>query len=187
MRKNNVIVLVSGGIDSTACIHYYLQQGFSPKGLFIDYGQVVKETEYESAKKIADYYQIDLDIIKIDMSNKFGSGEIKGRNALFVIAALMKYTGFEGIVSLGIHSGSSYYDTSEQFVADMNFILARYTDGTIQINSPFLKWQKPMIYEYCKRNNIPLHLTYSCEQGINQPCGICNSCLDRKALDASEK
>jgi 7-cyano-7-deazaguanine synthase len=186
-KGDKAIILLSGGIDSAACVHYYLNQNFSIKGLFIDYGQIVKKIEYKSAEKIANHYQIGLDIVKVDIANKFGQGEIKGRNALFVIIALMKYTGFSGIISLGIHVGSNFYDTSEQFMADMNSLLARYTDGTIQINAPFLKWQKPMIYEFCKANNVPIHLTYSCEQGVKKPCGVCNSCLDRKVLNASKK
>ncbi len=182
--KYPVIVLLSGGIDSTACVHYYLQNDFLPMGLFIDYGQLVRKKEYESAKKIAGYYRIKLDMIKISTSNKFGAGEIKGRNALFVIAALMKYKDLPSIIALGIHSGTQYFDATEQFVGNMNSLLSGYTNGTVRLDAPFLRWQKSMIYEYCKNNAVPIHLTYSCEQGVRKPCGVCNSCLDRKALGA---
>ena len=41
----NVIVLLSGGIDSTACVNYYLSQKLKLLGLFIDYGQYVVKGE----------------------------------------------------------------------------------------------------------------------------------------------
>lgn len=186
-KKSTVIVLLSGGIDSTACVHYYLNNGYPTKGVFIDYGQSARERESECVRNIADYYKISLDLIKADMGIRFGIGEIKGRNAFFVTALLMKYSNFSGIIAIGIHAGAQYYDTSEVFLFDMKRISSQYTDGRIQIDAPFIKWQKPMIYQYCVNNNIPIHLTYSCEKGDSVPCGKCNSCLDRKALDVCQK
>ena len=119
------------------------------------------------------------------MSNRFGQGEIKGRNAFFIITALMKYSTFSGLVALGIHTGIPYYDTTAEFVSDMKTLLDKYSDGSVRIDAPFLYWQKPMIYEYCKKNRVPIKLSYSCELGKNPPCGKCRSCLDRKALNAS--
>lgn len=181
----SVIVLLSGGIDSTACINYYLQEDLSPTALFINYGQAAMKKEYESAKKIATYYNIKLDTIRVDISNRFEKGEIKGRNAFFIIIALMKYIKFSGLISLGIHAGSPYYDTTEEFVCNMKTLMDNYTDGRVRIDIPFLYWQKPMIYEYCKKNKVPTNLTYSCELGKEHPCGECSSCLDRKALNVS--
>ena len=36
-KAHNTVVLLSGGIDSSACVNYYLSQKLKPKGLFIDY------------------------------------------------------------------------------------------------------------------------------------------------------
>lgn len=185
VKKHNVIVLLSGGIDSTACINYYLSQKFKPLGLFIDYGQTVAKKEIESAKKVSKYYKIKLDILKISMDRKFKDGEVKGRNALLLFAALTKYSDFTGIISLGIHAGVSYYDTSEHFISDMQKIFANYSDGQIKLDAPFIKWDKPMIYQYCMDNHVPIELTYSCEKSGKKPCGQCNSCLDRSKLNVS--
>lgn len=183
VNRCNVIVLLSGGIDSSSCIHYYLSQEFKPVGLFIDYGQAVAKRELNSAIQIARYYKIKLDTLKILLGHKFKDGEIKGRNALFMFAALTKYTDFTGIVSLGIHAGVSYYDTTEKFIVDMQKIFTSCSDGKIKIDTPFLKWNKPMIYQYCIDNHVPIKLTYSCEKSGNKPCDSCNSCLDRSKLN----
>ncbi len=181
--KNNAVVLISGGIDSAACVHYYLDQEFHVRGLFIDYGQVAKDYEEIAASSIGLHYGIEIDKASFSIPHHFGVGEIRGRNAFLVLAALLFYPRLRGIISLGIHAGTQYYDCSEFFIKDIKAILDQYTDGVVRIDVPFLEWDKAMIYTYCKENNIPIHLTYSCEAGMNPPCGKCRSCRDRKALD----
>lgn len=180
---DNVIVLLSGGIDSTACVNYYLSQKLKPVGLFIDYGQAVVERELWSARQVSEYYKVKLDTLNILLGHKFYDGEIKGRNALFLLSAVTKYSGFAGIISIGIHAGAPYYDSSEQFIIDIQKIIASYSNGQIKIDAPFLKWDKPTIYQYCIEHHVPIELTYSCEKSGNRPCGSCNSCLDRSKLN----
>ena len=57
LTDKNVLVLLSGGIDST-CIHYYQNLGYNVKGLFIDYGQPAANQE-NIIKKISDILKID--------------------------------------------------------------------------------------------------------------------------------
>lgn len=182
-KQNSVLVLLSGGIDSAACVKYYLNEKFNVASVFVDYGQKAAEREYNGAKKIADFYDIELNLFPLKINKKFSSGEIKGRNAILILSTLMNMPGYQGIISLGIHSGTPYYDCSESFVKNMNDIVEGYTDGMVQLDTPFLKWDKKMIYEYCKDNNVPIELTYSCEKGEKKPCGKCLSCLDRSLLD----
>ena len=156
------LVLFSGGIDSTALIHYYIKQGFNVKGLFVNYGQIARKKELQSANDIALHYGIELDYVQFTTSQTFSQGEITGRNAFLVMATIISRPDFKGILSLGIHSGVPYYDCTESFVKDINKILEGYTDGQVVLDAPFLKWDKKMIYEYCKDNAVPVHLTYSC-------------------------
>lgn len=177
--------MLSGGIDSTACIYYYLSQGFNIKGLFIDYGQSPAKKEKFSAVKIASHYDIKLDIVQFRGFGKYQKGEIKGRNAILVLIPLLLYTKFNGVISMGIHKDTPYYDCSESFVNDIKVIINGYTNGEVTLDAPFLKWNKKMVYDYCKLNKIPIHLTHSCEVGVDKPCGKCLSCKDRKALNVS--
>lgn len=180
--KMKCLILFSGGVDSTVCVHYFLKQGFSVECIFIDYGQIARNKEFESVKNITSYYGIKLNYYKFgtQISNH---GEIIGRNAFLILSAILSYPDFHGILSLGIHSGATYYDCSESFVKDINKILEGYTGGEIILDTPLLRWDKRMIYLYCKDNNIPIHLTYSCENG--NECGTCQSCIDRKGIYAN--
>lgn len=180
----NVLVLLSGGLDSTACIHYYLNQNFKVNAIFIDYGQKAKQKEFNSATLIADHYGVQIDCLKFSSMQDFSEGEIKGRNAFFVLAVLLAYPTNKGLISMGIHSGTPYYDCSELFIKNMNSILDGYTSGQVHLDIPFLKCDKRMIFNYCKDNEVPIELTYSCQNGTDPPCGVCSSCLDRGALDA---
>ena len=185
MRKKEctALILLSGGIDSTACVHYYRDQGFEVKGVFIDYGQKARKNEFKSANKIASHYGIELNRLAFTTSQMFTQGEIKGRNAFLVLGTLLAYPDFRGIIALGIHSGSPYYDCSESFAKKIDEILNGYTDGQVSLDTPFIHWDKKMIFEYCKDNDVPIPLTYSCENGSDPPCGNCLSCRDRRALD----
>lgn len=181
-KDKYVLILLSGGVDSTACISYYNNLNFSIRTVFIDYGQKASIYEKESAVKIASYFGVPIKCILFKSDKTFLQGEIEGRNAFLVLAALLAYPEIIGSIAMGIHSGTPYYDCSESFVKDINQILNGYTDGKVILSAPFLKWDKKLIYDYCTENRLPIHLTYSCEDGTELPCGKCRSCLDRGAL-----
>jgi 7-cyano-7-deazaguanine synthase len=181
---NSIIVLLSGGMDSAACLYYYLSQGYDTRGLHVSYGQPPAPRELQSAQLIAASYEIQLDTLVIEFPWFLKDGEIRGRNALLILSAILFYPNHSGLIAMGIHSGTPYYDCSELFVKDINRILNSYTDGRVVLDSPFLRWNKKMIYQYSRENHVPLHLTYSCENSGDEPCCRCRSCLDRIALDA---
>ena len=179
----HALVLLSGGLDSMACIYYYINQGFDVKASFIDYGQKAEKNEYLSASAISSYFGVSLEKLSFKSLNKFGLGEHKGRNAFLIFAAILSNPGVEGLISMGIHATTNYYDCSELFEKEINRLLCGYFDGTVIFSAPFIKWSKKMIYMYCKENCLPIDLTYSCEEGNDIPCGECCSCLDRRALN----
>jgi len=174
------IVLLSGGIDSTACLKFYLDLSYEVECIFCNYGQPALEPELQAAKAISEIYDVPLHIIDTSSLAIPSSGEICGRNALLVIQALC-FMGFGTYkIILGIHAGSDYTDCSPGFVAKINCLLYLYADGTIFLEAPFIKWDKNGIISYCKEKEVPGHLTYSCETESVPPCGKCLSCLDRK-------
>jgi 7-cyano-7-deazaguanine synthase len=185
MKKQNVVVLLSGGIDSTASIEFYLRQKFNVKALFINYGQIAAKKELVAAKKIANHYKIKLDKVVVRNLMTFSSGEIIGRNAFLLTTALLNFKQKNGIISIGIHDGTTYPDCTKKFIKDMQEIFDIYKNGAIQIGVPFLDFKKIEIWAYSQEHKVPLDLTYSCELGKMQPCGKCLSCKDLEILYAS--
>jgi 7-cyano-7-deazaguanine synthase len=179
---SSVLVLTSGGIDSTACINYYRNLGFNVEGFFVDYGQKARLKESECVEKISAFYKIKYKTLTILKPSKVPSGEIAGRNGFLIMAAMLTEPDFTGILSLGIHAGVPYYDCSKSFANKMSVLVSEYSDGRLKLDFPFITWDKKMIFSYCKDMEVPIHLTYSCENG-DEPCGRCQSCLDRSALN----
>ena len=101
-----VLVLLSGGVDSAACVAFYTQLGHSVSGLFIDYRQPVREQEERSAAAIAEHYRIPFTMTRCTGPERNYVGEIAGRNAFLVFAALMFRPVQGGIIALGIHHGT---------------------------------------------------------------------------------
>ena len=181
------LVLLSGGVDSSACVAFYRKLGYTIEALFVDYGQPARDAERAAASAIANHYSIPLQNVTCEGPPASFSGEIMGRNALLVFVALLYNPTWSGIIALGIHAGTRYYDCQKPFVDDLSRIVTGYSDGRTVLGTPFQAWSKAAIWNFCLETNVPLHLTWSCEVSPTRPCGTCLSCRDREALHARSK
>jgi len=182
--EKSVCVLVSGGLDSAACIDFYVQSGFGVCGLFIDYGQAARIQEGRSASRIAQHFGIDLSSLRIDGGRSHADGLVIGRNAFLLFTALMESEEAFDLIATGMHAGTQYYDCSGSFLNSMQAVFDGYTGGQVRIGAPFLQWSKLDVWDYCLSRNVPTSLTYSCEAGGETACGRCLSCRDVEALHA---
>ena len=148
----------------------------------LDYGQVAEVNELNAAAQICRHLDVPLAVSRCVGLGHFDAGLVKGRNAFLLFAGLMAFQRPSGILVLGIHAGTNYYDCSDEFIAKMQDLFDAYTDGQVRISVPFLKWNKREIWEYCKMRQLPIELTYSCEAGSLPPCGRCLSCRDLEEL-----
>lgn len=182
--KDSVGVLVSGGIDSAALLAFYLRQPFNVRALFVDFGQPAAKQESRAARAVCKHYGVRLSIMTVKSGAAFSPGEIPGRNAFLVFAAVLVCGAQPGMIAIGIHEGPPYYDCSEGFLKSIQTVVDGYAAGRIKVAAPFLKWGKQIIWEFCKKVGVPIESTYSCEKGGVRPCGRCLSCKDREALSA---
>ena len=174
-----VRVLLSGGVDSAACVQYYLNSGYQVAGFFVDYGQSSSDQEKNAAKKISEHYNIDLQSVAWTGQTKSKPGFILGRNAFLLLGALLEGDPMSsGLIAIGVHAGTEYLDCRPGFISKLRDLFELYSGGVIQLDAPFLDWQKTQILSYCREQSVPLHLTYSCELGEALPCGECQSCQD---------
>jgi len=177
------LALLSGGLDSSACLHYFRARRYRVEALFVDYGQPGSNYERHAAQNIARHYGTRLTVMRVAPMH-VSQGVIPGRNALLAVVALMSFPQPHGIVALGIHGGTSYSDCTSLFVSHVQAIYDLYASGSIRLDAPFIEWTKRDIYDYSKRHRLPICLTRSCESGNRLPCGRCNSCRDIQALHA---
>jgi 7-cyano-7-deazaguanine synthase len=185
--SKNVLVLFSGGIDSTSTIHYYLNLGYNVKALFIKYGQAATQHEQVAIEKLSQFLEIETIQIETKLVPIIENGSIQGRNYLLLSLALSSFPYSKGIISLGIHSGTKYPDCTKDFIKLNQQIIDLYSNGKIVLDCPFISLHKKDIYNYFIKTNIPIELTYSCELGEDPHCGECLTCLDIKKLTNESK
>ena len=179
----HTIVLVSGGIDSSATVA--VCQDAKPKvsSLFFDYGQPAALSEWEAAQRIASHYQIDIDKVNLGATLVSNGGEFFGRNALFILMAAGTVIQRPLTIALGIHALTDYYDTTPLFVRHMQRVLNGYSGGMVTLYAPFLASTKPELVQFARLEAVPLDLTYSCERQNAPACADCPSCRDRIDID----
>ncbi len=176
-------ILMSGGIDSTACAHFLKEQGSSSlHGVFFDYSQAAAAHERNSVLSLAKRLTIPISVYRVTGSDSFSQGELVGRNAFLISATLFLSRCRSGLLAIGIHAGTPYFDCSEPFVEMMARVVAEHTSGRVSLVTPFLHWSKRDVFNYFVSAGLPLNLTYSCEAGTQPVCGRCASCRDRRAL-----
>ncbi len=176
-------ILLSGGVDSAACMKFMQLQGLAVRTLFIDYGQPAAALEHAAAAGLAELHNCPFEVVTVRGDSRFGSGELLGRNAFFIFTAMFFLKGTPGMLALGLHSGTHYYDCSEAFLSLANRLVAEHTNGSVSVIAPFVSWRKRDVYSYFLKSGLALHQTYSCESGVPSGCGICLSCRDREGLE----
>lgn len=177
-----VCVLLGGGIDSTALIPFYLSRGDTIQGLHFDYGQPNGEAELRAIRAVGIHYDVPVKNIELGLPIVSVRGEYLCRNAVLLLGAASILDSTDGRLSIGIHSGTPYYDCSTSFLTDIQRLLDGYFGGTVQVEAPFLEFTKRDVFDFCLRHRVPVDLTFSCERSNNNPCGECGSCKERMVL-----
>ncbi|WP_168800896.1 7-cyano-7-deazaguanine synthase [Peteryoungia ipomoeae] len=175
-------VLLSGGVDSTSCIHFLQTRAFEVRAIYVDFGQPAAVIEWAKVVAVSRLFGIPSTKVTCSSDSEFGVGELGGRNAFLLFAAMLLGKCEDGLLVMGIHSGSPYFDCSPEFVDMVARLVSACSSDRLQVHMPFLSWTKADVYAYFRSTGINPQLTYSCEAGTDSPCGDCLSCRDRRLL-----
>lgn len=213
MKK--AVVLLSGGLDSATTAAIALSEGYEAIALSFRYGQR-HEKELQAAAKIAQTLDIQQHhIIDVNLSQWGGSSltdssmeipqqgvetdvipstYVPGRNTVFIAIALSlaEATGASAIY-LGINAVdySGYPDCRPEYLEAYqklaNLSSKTAIEGnTIELVAPLVKDTKVDIVKRALSLGVPIEETWSCYQGGDKPCGVCDSCRIRdRALVAA--
>ena len=103
-RPARVWLLLSGGIDSAACLAFYLKNAYCVNCLHVTYGQPGSDSERKAAARVAGHYDVPLTPLSWTGSSRLSPGEILGRNAFLITAALLEIQSGSGLLGIGIHA-----------------------------------------------------------------------------------
>ena len=92
---------------------------------------------------------------------------------------------------IGVHKDdaavNAYADCSTSFVDAMASAISIGTYGRIHLVAPFIDKNKAEVVRTGLNIGVPYHLTWSCYEGGQEPCGKCATCIDRaKAFSANK-
>lgn len=176
----DAFVLASGGLDSSTVLALALAERIPVTALFVDYGQAARRAEQKAVRTVCDCLSVPLRSVRYQ-GTPFGAGEIRGRNAFLLHAALMEAPATVRMIMIGVHAGTGYPDCSPEFINLMQRSFDFHTAGTVAVSAPFVDLSKGDVHQLAIDLNVPIAVTHSCEAG-DAPCGVCLSCLDRSAL-----
>ena len=201
--KLKVLVLLSGGLDSTTVLSHALSQGYEVTCLSFDYGQR-HSIELESSRRIAEKMKVERKVFSLDLrqfggssltsdvdveEGKFGREEVPntyvpGRNIIFlsIAGAIADIKKCEAIM-IGVNAVdySGYPDCRPEFISSMEKSLRTGLafSSNLKIDASLQTMSKAEIIKYGMKLGTPYELTHSCYLGNEEACGKCDSCLLR--------
>ncbi|MBO4345880.1 MAG: 7-cyano-7-deazaguanine synthase [Victivallales bacterium] len=92
-------------------------------------------------------------------------------------------------IYIGAHSdgaaGNAYADCSVPFLEHIGQAISIGTYSQVNLVAPFSNVNKAAVVACGLRLGAPYHLTWSCYEGGDRPCGSCATCRDRAAAFAA--
>ncbi|MDX9972089.1 MAG: 7-cyano-7-deazaguanine synthase QueC [FCB group bacterium] len=195
-----VLVLHSGGLDSTVCLLMAMEAGLEVVSLGVDYGQRHRiEMEYAAAQ--CKRFGVPRQILKIqwekpvramptgrtleEMRSGVSPAFLPGRNAVFLVLACAQAAGVgAGQVWVGVNAidFSGYPDCRPEFLDAFRAMTNLAIPSGPEIIAPLIAMPKPQIAAEAHRLGLSQFDTWSCyqpsltEAGL-VPCAKCDACI----------
>lgn len=203
--NEKIVVIFSGGLDSTTLVYYLQEKGYNVHAISFNYGQkhlIELQKARITAKKLnlqhkivdmrfmkellGDSSALTSDNVKVpNLQEVIGEAQpityVPNRNAmmLMIATAYAEAIGAEK-VCFGAQAHdeySGYWDTTMNFVEKINGVNKLNRAHQIKIIAPFVELSKSEEVIIGKELNIPYEDTITCYNGNN--CGTCPTCKDR--------
>jgi 7-cyano-7-deazaguanine synthase len=207
--KDRVLVVCSGGLDSGTVAWMHHWKGDEIALWHLQYGCRAEGKEIEKVRALSEFigcpnYFISTDFFKkttpsvlTDHSQTIttkGQGEagsefahewVPARNTvmLALATAFAEAHGYH-VIALGsnMEEAGAYPDNEPEFINKWRMLgpYAVKAYHPISYSDPCGNMVKHEIVRWGLQNNMPFHLTWSCYEGGEKPCGVCGPCFMRK-------
>jgi len=204
--KPLAVVLASGGMDS--CVTTAIARlDYRLAMLHITYGQRTEARELKAFNAVADFYGADCRMVcRLDHLRQIGgssltdpriaveradldrtgipSSYVPFRNAHFLSIAVSwgEVLGARKIfIGAVAEDSSGYPDCRPEYYAAFNQVIAAGTKPATELDivTPVIHMRKSEIVRRGRELGAPFDLTWSCYQGEDLACGVCDSCALR--------
>lgn len=188
-----IVVLLSGGLDSTALAALLRRRGHELVCIGIDYGQVHKR-ELACAAAVARAMDVSFTLVSLPalglllpstLTRGGSSKVVPNRNAILASVAIGVAQGNGDAVALAMHADDAgdFFDCTPEWVYRMGLVAEL---AGVELLTPFLHLTKAEVVREGLAAGAPLELTRSCYLNDEQECGACDACHDKaRALEAA--
>lgn len=191
----SLVILASGGIDSTLMSLMAYEEGVAIHPLFIDYGQLGAVKEWQAVRQSYSKHGLPSPI-RMDLS---GYGHVipsgittrdlrisedaflPGRNMLIILAgAGFAYRINAQGVAIGLLNPETHLfpDQTGEFLRACETTLETAFGRRIAVVAPLFHLTKKDVLTMAGERGLTT--TYSCHAGGDTPCGVCVSCMEIK-------
>jgi len=191
----SIVILVSGGLDSTLVARLALEEGVEVFPLFINYGQRALKRELDACRRAMN----TLGLPEPEIADLSGYGGLiksgltdpslhiledaftPGRNLLFLLtASAYAFQVNADAVSIGLlHEDASLFpDQTAAFLVEAEELVSRCMGRRIRVLAPLASFHKSDVVQLARAKGI--RDTYSCHLGNEKPCGACIACNEFK-------
>lgn len=205
MTCPSVLVLLSGGLDSTVLASQVLADGDLVEAVSIHYGQR-HARELDAAAAVAERLGVRHDVVDLQALRRHLTGSaltddvpvpeghyaedsmratvVPNRNAIMLaVAAGIAVARGIGRVVTAVHAGDHYVypDCRPEFIDAMSAacVLGTAGFGDVRVDAPFVAMSKAGIVRVGERVGAPMGLSWSCYRGGDVHCGRCGTCVER--------
>lgn len=204
LRDKKVLVVYSGGLDSTVALSLCHRYAKTTDAISFDYGQKHRDMEFAAAQSYCERLDIQRQVVDISaISQIFSSHLIKGgediptavyddqsasktvvpnRNSIMLnIAAAYADKIDADVIVTGVHASdwTIYVDCRPVFIKGLNELLTVSMDRPKTVWAPFIYIEKSDIIQTGDALGVLFGQTYSCYRGDLNHCGYCPTCVER--------
>jgi 7-cyano-7-deazaguanine synthase len=204
-RSRHIVLLLSGGLDSSVLLADLRQRGQRVTALGCHYGSRHNRRELACARRLCEALNVPFQTIRLDFIGAcFASRLLKGggelprdfydeatlrqtvvpfRNGILLAAAagLAESVGAQA-VALAAHGGDHalYPDCREAFLRSMGDAMRLGTYAHIRLQRPYVNRSKAWIVARGAALGVDFSRTWSCYAGGRRHCGACGTCRERR-------
>jgi 7-cyano-7-deazaguanine synthase len=196
-KSLKIVVLASGGVDSSVMMFLLKKDAHEVLPLFVDYGQLAGQREWASCRAVCNF--LGLIPTRIDISG-FGKSIPSGitdekldiekqaflptRNLLFLtVGAAYAYSQFASGVAIGILANPIFPDQTAEFIIAAEKTIKTALGSDIAVLAPLISLDKRDTLSLAIKYELPMDLMSYCHSRAEKPCGSCVSCKERIAAE----
>ncbi len=205
---NDVVLILSGGLDSTTLLYDLINQGMTVHPIGFNYGQRHSK-ELVMARRTCERFDLDYKIVDLSdfgslLSNNALTGDIDvpeghyadesmmqtvvpNRNMIMLSVAIGYTIDIDAKdVFYGAHAGDHdiYPDCRPEFVSAIQDVAHLCHYYPVHVRAPYLDITKADVVTKGLHLDVDYSLTWTCYKGEEKACGKCGSCTER--LEAFE-